>query len=1596
MSFTEPLIPDVAPPPLAPRRPLLVRLYVVGLTALALLGSGCAFRKAEVQANAIRCQESADCPVGALCWAEAGRCVDSGTECVTLNVADSEVRAVSDGTGCSSGICVQGGCVSPRCGDGIFSAPEACDDGNQSNVDECTSECKNAVCGDGYLQLGVEACDDGNAVNGDGCDNNCVPSGCGNGAVSPNEECDDGNLVNEDGCDKNCRLTGCGNGIRTGDERCDDGNGVEGDGCDSNCTVSSCGNGIRAGDEECDDGNESDTDECTTSCSVSRCGDGFVQVGEVCDDGNRIQTDACLNDCTLAGCGDGFIRYGVEECDDGNGANDDECLNTCVTNTCGDGYPNPAREQCDDANDFNSDFCLNSCVLNRCGDGFVNPSVEECDDGNADDQDACKQNCTRNICGDGVIFLGGEGCDDGNRVDGDGCRADCTKLEVCGDVIVDANEDCDDGNENPYDLCHGCQEQSWSADWIVGASLFGRQAEEIEFVSPHTSTVDSNGNVLISDSDAHRVWRVSPDGEIRVIAGIGVAGRNVVEGTRAAASLLDTPRGLAVDPRGRIYIADSQNHIVRRIDQDGFIETVVGNGLPGRSGDGEPATKARLSRPYNVTLDDVGRLYVAEYLTLALDEDEDEIEVDGGGRVRRVNADGTIVTLVGGGATPLHESSSGASATEVRLNGVSDVAVDSQGYLYIAEPFKHRVTRVSPSGQIYPLIGEWVENPVPGPVTTASSPALTTPVLYPLALAVGANDELWIADSFNYRLGRVAEPRAENPVFRTVTTTGTNPIVGLDLDADNNALLTLGVSNQVFRWTDSLELIAGRANTGARGDGTPALSVALENPTSVARAPDGTLYIADRNANRIRAVSPEGIITTVAGLYFSGYSGENRPATRSALSRPEGVALDSAGNIWIADTGNDRVRKIPVDPPQRGDLVTVVGDGETNFNGASLPSSETSLNSPFDVRIRTLSSGDEYLYIADTGNHAIRRMALVPGAAEQVVETIVGGDDGFSQSDGALGPDTDIELPTSIAVDASGRVYFTEPLRNRVRRLDLDGRVYTVAGNGEEGGYGDGGAALAASVDFPLGLALLNDEELLIAETNNLRVRRVNGLLSDVATITAFAGTGPGLRSGDGGDPKEAVLKVRNLSVADDGVVYFAGGTSGVVQKAEPGNGNQFTLWTVAGSVFPAGTLGNALSATLYDLYSLSWVDELLLVSTGSTGFIQGIDLSQGIADVLVGYPRASSAVNDRAKYAPEFEDASAMVFSPEQELLWVGDAETGEISRIGMPAIDGLASASIWTHERFKPRPGHRIAETQTHAAGSGEWVSLASEAVQEGEFVSVFSIDLGVDPGDVDLFLAFDVSPTERRYDCFSAEDAAVESCELMVPAGASRVEVRALARVPTVFQANVNIWESPLTRQISGLAVDGAAGRLWFSDAALHCVREMNLQGDILSTTLGTCGRSGSGMNELLRPKALLYSTISGALYVADVGNGRVQRLDVNGAVTTVLGDGTLSNAGEGVPARTFPILNPGQMAMDDYGNLFVAAQNTVRQVANIDGDLDADGDDAAYTIFWPERQLGLGREAFDCIRGLSVAPNGSVYAADSCEGVAIVLDPRVVPQ
>ncbi len=433
-----------------------------------------------------------------------------------------------------------------------------------------------------------------------------------------------------------------------------------------------------------------------------------------------------------------------------------------------------------------------------------------------------------------------------------------------------------------------------------GYSGDGGPAIQARLGGPHGVAVDGSGNLYIADTFNHRIRKVDATGNISTAAGGKRADSSGVGGRPALYAQLRSPNGVAVDGAGNLYIADTFNHRVRKVDAAGNISTAAGSG---RVGDGGPAVEAWLYHPAGVAVDEADNIYIAD----SYDH-----------RIRKVDAvTGAIFTVTGTGEAGY--SGQFVPMFLAQFRHPEGVAVDGSDNLYIADSNNNRIRKINAAGNLSAAAGSGRSGYI-GHSGLATGAQLTAPQ----GVAVDGWGNLYIADTGNHCIRKVDAGRS------------------------------------------SISTIVGTGERGSGGDGGPAAQAQLYLPQGVAADGTGNLYIADTYNHRIRKVDAAGNVSTVAGTGEYGYNGDGEPAVQAQLALPQGVAVDGTGNLYIADTFNHRVRKIDA----AGNISTVAGTGKAGYSGDGGTAAQAQLAGPQGVAV----DGAGNIYIADSYNQRIRRL----------------------------------------------------------------------------------------------------------------------------------------------------------------------------------------------------------------------------------------------------------------------------------------------------------------------------------------------------------------------------------------------------------------------------------------------------------------------------------------------------------------------------------------------------------------------------------------------------------------------------------------------
>ena len=622
---------------------------------------------------------------------------------------------------------------------------------------------------------------------------------------------------------------------------------------------------------------------------------------------------------------------------------------------------------------------------------------------------------------------------------------------------------------------------------LFGGPPDGLPALSATIFAPNAVIADSTGGVIVGLKGGHQIVRIGPDGLVSTIAGTGVSG-NSGDGGPAKLATVSQPSGFAFDQARNLYFADGNNNNVRRISSlDGTITTIAGIGKAAYSGDGGPATKAALQQPGQLVFDSSGNLLVAD---------------SGNHCVRMITPDGTIKLFAGAGGN----QSAGGDGGLASLSGMyfpAGVAIDSQGNVYISDTGNQKIRIVTPDGQISLYAGRGQA----GYGGDGSDPQKAF-FYNPTTLAIDSADQLYINDQSNIRIRKIQNDG------RIVSVAGTgfsgaegdgglarsaniNPAY-IALDPKNNLLIADGNNNRVRRVTIADGIIDSIAGNG----------ISSYDPRYLTRKGD-QLYFSDGNAQRIRVFNlTSGVVGIAAGSGTAGFFGDGGSAFNANMKNPRGIAVDSAGNVYFADSGNHCIRKIDLS----SNISTIAGIGGTaSSTGDGGLATAATLNEPVDVAID--SSG--IIYIAERSGYRIRKIDKSLN-----ISTVAGtGFAGPPDSETGVATAQTLTLPQGLFVDKDNSLLIADTGNNRVRRLTADGKITTIAGNGAASYDGDGGPATSASLNGPVGVSTDDAGNIYINDSNSSAIRQIgsDGIITTVAGLTSPTGASrPGGFNGDG------------------------------------------------------------------------------------------------------------------------------------------------------------------------------------------------------------------------------------------------------------------------------------------------------------------------------------------------------------------------------------------------------------------------------------------------------------------------------------------------
>lgn len=618
--------------------------------------------------------------------------------------------------------------------------------------------------------------------------------------------------------------------------------------------------------------------------------------------------------------------------------------------------------------------------------------------------------------------------------------------------------------------------------------------------------IDNSGNIYASNSIGHRVQQISPLGIVKSIAGSGTAGSADGMGAGASFSFSTfSSSGLALDKSGVLYATDYNYNRIRKITPEGLVTTLADY----------TSSLGQLLYPRALTIDGAGNIYVTT----------------GSYKILKLTSNG-VVTVVAGSGVSSHLDGKGTAANFTAPMGIT---TDPSGNIYVSDAY--RIRKITPTGVVTTLAGSGNSGSTDG-VGVAASFGL----IY--SLTSDKNGNIYAADATNNKIRKITPAGA-------VTTLAGSGVAGskdgagsaaqfimlrsITSDSSGNLYVSEALSSKIRKITPQ-GIVTSICGSGAGAEDGSGSAASFFNPSGVAVDNLGNSYIADATNHKIRKITADGIVTTLAGS-SSGNGSTDGVGSNASFNSPRGVAVDSVGNVYVADTLNHKIRKIT----PSGAVSTLAGsggNGSTNGVGA-----EASFNTPYGLAVDV--SGN--VYVADTLNRKIRKIT----SAGEV--TTLAGSGVFGSSDGNATTAT-FSSPYGVAVDEAGFVYVADLGSHKIRKITSTGNVTTLAGSGSAGAID--GTGIAASFYSPRGITVDSGGNVYVADSSNHKLRKITP-----AGVVTTIGGGSSYGFSDGVANTSKFYSPWGIAVDSSGSLYVGDASNHLVRKiVGPGLFNTFTI----------------------------------------------------------------------------------------------------------------------------------------------------------------------------------------------------------------------------------------------------------------------------------------------------------------------------------------------------------------------------------------------------------------------------------------------------
>ena len=796
------------------------------------------------------------------------------------------------------------------------------------------------------------------------------------------------------------------------------------------------------------------------------------------------------------------------------------------------------------------------------------------------------------------------------------------------------------------------------------------------------------------------------------------------------------PTAIAPGPNNSIYISTTGNsNAIYSISQTGIIDLVAGDpGFGGFHGDNIAAKDARMYNPLDLVIDSSGNIYFSDNSNhrirkidtngvittvagtgdagsdgdngsatsaklnrpwgLALDSNQN-LYIGELSKIRKVDTNGIITTFAGTGIQGY--SGDGGAATAAKLAQVSDMLFDSNGNLIINDRDAFVVRKIDTNGVITTIAGTGQSG-----YGGDGGPAVNATIGFVEKLMV-VNGNIYFADITFDVIRKIDVDGNISSITKGVVLDSQKKKIedtpfyiprNMDYDLEGN-LYVAEQETHTIRKVDldgNVTVVAGNGSSGYSGDSGLAINASLSAPRSVAVDGAGNLYISDYNNYRIRKVDTNGIITTIAGTGESGYSGDGGAASSAKVNRPYQIDADSNGNIYFVSLGNHVVRKIDLN----GNISTIAGTGESGYSGDGGAATSAKLNFPVGIGIY-----DGNIFVSDYSNNRIRKID-----SNGMISTIAGDGTGGFSGDGGVATSAVLYGPGAIAVDQSGNIIFSDILNRRFRKITTNGKIITIAGNGDMGLNDADSDPTKNPIQSAYGIAVDQKNNIVIADSWGFMIRKLPGNFLNLTGTPTINQRGNHVVTVTAVDPNSSSASQNlTISVADDG------------GNSLSFDGNDFIDLT--GSSLPIqGDAARTMSA---------WVkttSDGRVVSTGQTGEAQAFNLviNSGYIGIMGHafdvYPNDGIKVNDN-----KWHHIAATY-------------ETGELSLYVDGVLDTLATATDDGRSLSYKTAGQRNfigksnhVGSEMNFSGNLDEVAIWDKALSSDEIIAVYNNGIALD---------------------------------------------------------------------------------------------------------------------------------------------------------------------------------------------------------------------------------------------------------------------------